>query len=343
MRAVVRRIAYHLPERVVSNAELAAEFPAWSVEKIEAKTGIRDRHVAAPGETSVDLAVAAARRLLDEAVVARDAVDFVLFCTQTPDHFLPTSACLIQDRLGLRTSAGALDFNLGCSGFVYGLGLAKGLVETGQARSVLLLTADTYTKLIHRGDKSVRTLFGDAGAATLIGTDDACGDAIGPFVYGTDGAGAPNLVVPAGGMREACSDATAIETTDRDGNVRSRNHLYMNGREIFNFTVDVVPALVRAALDRAKVTMDDIDLVVFHQANAYLLEHLRKRIEIPSEKFLVALDGTGNTVSCSIPIALAKAADAGRLKAGSRIMLVGFGVGYSWGATFLEWPGLPSP
>src|ERR1700677_1922670 len=168
MKAVIRAIEYHLPEAVLQGQDLAREFPDWPVAKIESKTGISQRHIAAAGECSSDLGIAAAKKLFASGAAAAAEIDFLLFCTQSPDYFLPTTACLVQTALDIPTHAGALDFNLGCSGFVYGLSLAKGLIETGQAANVLLITAETYSKFIHPGDRSVRTIFGDAGAATLI-------------------------------------------------------------------------------------------------------------------------------------------------------------------------------
>ena len=331
MHAALRAIEYHLPERVISTADLATEFPDWSVEKIDGKTGISSRHIAAPDECASDLAVAAAQKLFASGAARPEDIDFVLFCTQSPDYFLPTTACLIQHRLGIPTSAGALDFNLGCSGYIYGLGLAEGLIATGQAKSVLLLTAETYSKFMNRGDRSVRTLFGDAAAATLLQADDA--PSIGPFVYGSDGAGGQNLMVPAGGLRKPHSESTAVSATDEQGNVRSPDNLFMNGPEIFNFTLAAVPKSVNGILEKSGLTLDEIDLFVFHQANQYMLDHLRKRMKIPVEKFYLAFRHCGNTVSSTIPIALKHAAAEGRLPAGARVMLVGFGVGYSWGAT----------
>jgi 3-oxoacyl-[acyl-carrier-protein] synthase-3 len=234
-----------------------------------------------------------------------------------------------------------MDFNLGCSGYVYGLGVAKGLIETAQARNVLLLTAETYSKFIHPRDKSVRTIFGDAAAATLIeGVDlDSFNseDLIGPFVYGTDGRGAQNLIVPTGGMRQPNSAGLGEEELDEQGNLRSPCNLYMNGAEIFTFTLAEVPSCVEALLQRSGRKIEDIDLFVFHQANRYMLEHLRKKMKLPQEKFCITLRHCGNTVSSTIPIALWHAAQERRLKPGQLVMLVGFGVGYSWGATLVRW------
>jgi 3-oxoacyl-[acyl-carrier-protein] synthase-3 len=336
VNAAIKAIEYYLPSAEVSTRSLALEFPEWSVEKIEDKTGIHTRHVAGPEECSSDLAVAAAQKLFASGACQPADIDYVLLCTQSPDYFLPTTACLIQDRLGIPTTAGALDFNLGCSGFVAGLGLARGLIETGQAARVLLLTAETYSKFMNAQDKSVRTIFGDAAAATLVEAVEG-NASIGPFVYGTDGSGANNLIVPAGGMRRPRTAETAEENVDQGGNRRSQDDLFMDGAEIFNFTIRTIPKCVDTLLSRSQTALSDIDLFVFHQANRYMLEHLRRRMKVPAERFYVAMGHCGNTVSSTIPIALNHAAAEGKLKSGNRVMVVGFGVGYSWAAALLRW------
>jgi 3-oxoacyl-[acyl-carrier-protein] synthase III len=332
VQAIIKAIEYHLPEQVLTNHQLAAEFEDWTAERIEEKTGIAERRIAANEECSSDLGVAAAQKLFASGVCQPNDIDYLLLCTQSPDYFLPATACVMQHRLGLSSATGALDFNLGCSGFIYGLGLAKGLIETGQAHSVLLITAETYSKFIHPMDKSVRTIFGDAATATLIQSHNNSGiDSspwIGPFVFGTDGKGAPNLIVPFGGMR----DRFHKEVEQPSG-----NNLSMNGPEIFTFTLRVVPASVKELLLKAQKSLDEIDLFIFHQANQYILEHLRKKMNIPMGKFYIAMRHCGNTVSSTIPIALKHAFMENRLKNGQYIMLVGFGVGYSWGATLIRW------
>ncbi|GGY96220.1 ketoacyl-ACP synthase III [Pseudoduganella plicata] len=328
-------LAAYLPEQVLTNDELAALYPDWPAEKILDKTGIGVRHVAAPGQTAGDLAYEAARNLFAQGQVAPAHVDFIILCTQAPDYVLPTTACVLQHRLGIATSAGAFDINLGCSGFVYGLSVAKGLVETGAARCVLLLTADTYSRYIHPQDKSVRTLFGDGAAATAIVADDGA-PSIGPFVFGTDGSGAGNLIVPAGGFRRPGDADSAVERTDGSGNVRTDEHLYMNGAEVMAFSLREVPKAVDALLDKAGRTKDDIGLFVLHQANKFMLEALRKRLKVPEEKLPVCVRDWGNTVSSSIPLALIGLRNAGRLPAGTTTMLVGFGVGYSWAACLVN-------
>ncbi len=335
-RAAICGIAYYLPEQVLTNEQLASEFPGWSAQKIEEKTGIRERHIAGETECASDLATAAGLELFSKGISTPEEIDYVLLCTQSPDYFLPTSACLVQERLRLRKDCGALDFNLGCSGYIYGLGLAKGLIETGQALNVLLLTAETYSKYIHPHDKSVRTIFGDAATATLLRAVDSKDERIGPFVYGTDGSGAKNLIVPTGGLRTAHS-ANAETTEDSSGNKRTINNLYMNGAEIFNFTLRVVPETVSKLLTIAGKRVGDIDLFLFHQANSYMLDHLKRKLNIPDEKMPIMMAHCGNTVSSTIPLLLKDLEKAGRLKKGQRLMLLGFGVGYSWGGCIVHW------
>ncbi len=335
MKAFVSAIRHALPDTVLDNEQLASEYEGWSAEKIFAKTGIRTRRIAAEAECASDLAVRAAGALIADTGLEPGSVDFLLYCTQTPDYILPTTACLLQHRLGLPISCGALDFNLGCSGYVYGLGLAKALIDSGQAQTIVLITADTYSKLIHPADKSVRTLFGDAATATLIVARDE-ESLIGPFVYGTDGAGVTDIVVPAGGWRRVrVPDAELV--ADDSGNARTVNDLYMNGAEVFNFTLRMVPQVMERLLCKAGLDRSAVDLFVFHQANRFMLEHLRRKLHIPEEKFVIAMENVGNTVSSSIPIALQAAEQHGQLKPGALVMLVGFGVGYSWGATLLRW------
>ncbi|HEX4197791.1 MAG TPA: ketoacyl-ACP synthase III [Caulobacteraceae bacterium] len=328
--ARLKALSSFLPETVLSNETLAALYPGWTPQKIVEKTGVRERRIAAPGETAADLACGAAQRLFAETGLDPAGIDFLLLCTQAPDYILPTTACLLQERLGLRQDCGALDFNLGCSGFVYGLALAKGLIETGAASRVLLLTADTYSRFIHPGDKSVRTLFGDGAAATLVEAVEADHAMIGPFVFGTDGRGGPNLIVAAGAARRERDAASAVEMIDESGNVRSLDNLYMNGGAIVSFTLKTVPEAVGKLLAAAGLAMDDIDLFVFHQASAFILERLRRKIGIRPERFVVELESCGNTVSSTIPIALER--QVGQPSGDRTAMLVGFGVGYSWAA-----------
>jgi 3-oxoacyl-[acyl-carrier-protein] synthase-3 len=334
--ARLKDIAVYFPEQVLTNDELAALYPEWPADKILEKTGIKERRIAGDAQTAGDMAYEAAVNLFAQGQIAAQDVDFIILCTQAPDYVLPTTACVLQDRLGVSRQAGALDINLGCSGFVYGLSLAKGLIETGAARCVLLLTADTYSKYINPMDKSVRTLFGDAAAATAIVATEDAGESIGPFVFGTDGSGAKNLIVEAGMYRMPKSTETSIELTDDSGNVRSRDNLHMNGAEVMAFSLKEVPKAADALLLKAGKAKEDIDFFVLHQANKFMLEALRKKLKTPPEKLPILVDDCGNTVSSTIPIAMFKLRHQGRLTTGHQLMLIGFGVGYSWAACLLN-------
>lgn len=332
MGAFIKAISYFLPQRTVTNEELVAEFPEWTVEKIADKVGVNCRHVVSDDETATDLAVEAAENLFrDNPKIARENIDFVLLCTQSPDYFLPSSACIIQARLGIPTACGAFDFNLGCSGYVYGLAVAKGLVCAGIAANVLLLTAETYTKYLHPKDKGNRTIFGDGATATVISTDGFA--EIGNFALGTNGNGAENLIVRTGGAR--CTEKAGDLSFDENGNPHSSDYLFMNGSEIFTFTQKNVPLVVKQTLEKNGLGMDDVDMFVFHQANSYMLNFLRKKIKIAAEKFYVNMSEIGNTVSNSIPIALADARKEDRLS--GPVLICGFGVGYSWGGCILNY------
>ena len=332
MKAYIKAISYYLPEKILSNEDLVKDFPEWTVDKVASKIGVLERHISGDGETASDMAVKAALNLFKEYKIAATDIDFILFCTQSPDYFLPTSACIIQDRLGVPTSAGALDFNLGCSGFVYGLSVAKGLIYGGIAKNVLLLTAETYTKMIHPKDKGNRTIFGDAAAATLISEEGFA--EIGNFCLGTDGRGAENLIVKTGAIRTPQKKDDI--SFDENGNPVSSDYLFMNGSEIFNFTLEAVPILVDATLKQNELLKENIDLFVFHQANKYMMNFLRKKIKIEEEKFYYCLEKFGNTVSSTIPIALKQALSDSSIKKENNILIAGFGVGYSWAGTILK-------
>ena len=326
----IKDIAYYLPEKVVTNEELVKDFPEWSVGKIADKVGVCERRVASQDETAMDLAVLASEKLFAKGDVKREEVDFVLFCTQSPDYKLPSSACIIQDKLGISTKCGAFDFNLGCSGYEYGLAVAKGLVVAGIASNVLLLTGETYNHYIHPRDKGNRTIFGDGASATVVSTEGFA--TLGEFCLGTDGSGAENLIVKSGGARypESIGDLKY----DEDGNPISSDYLNMDGHEIFVFTLTKVPKMVKEVLLKNNLEKEDIDMFVFHQANKYMLEHLRKKLKIEEEKFFDNLAFVGNTVSSTIPIALCDAREQGILK--GNVLLAGFGVGLSWGATVIN-------
>jgi 3-oxoacyl-[acyl-carrier-protein] synthase-3 len=329
----LKSTSYYLPKEELTNFDLNQQFPEWNVDKISSKTGIKNRHISAPDEFSSDMAIKAAEKLFEENKIDRNSIDFLLLCTQSPDYLLPTTACILQHKLKLNTNCGALDFNLGCSGFVYGLSLAKGLISGKMAKNILLITAETYTKFIHPKDKSNKTIFGDAAAATLISSENGIFE-IGDFIFGTDGSGAENLIVKNGGLRNPFH--VSKDSIDEYGNVRNDNNLFMNGSSIFNFTSESVPSLIEEILKKIQSDITEIDLFVFHQANKYMLNHLRKKIGIPEEKFYLAMEHCGNTVSSTIPIALFEAMKDDKVKNCKNILLAGFGVGYSWASCNLK-------
>ena len=329
MKAYIKDIAYYLPELVLTNEQIATQFPEWSAEKVANKVGITERHLAAENETATDMAQHAAELLFAQGV-NRSIIDFVILCTQSPDYFLPSSACILQDRLGLSKNCGAFDFNLGCSGYEYGLAIAKGFIMAGIAKNILLLTSETYTKYLHPHDKGNRTIFGDGASATLVSTDGFA--EIGEVVVGTDGSGAENLIVRSLGARNKA--LLHDQRSDEAGNVISSDHLYMHGGNVFNFTADVVPDMVEKLLQKSGLQHDDIDLWVFHQANKYMINYLRKLLDIDKDKFYIFMEKVGNTVSSTIPIALCEARKEDRLH--GNILLAGFGVGLSWGGVMLH-------
>jgi len=320
--AAIGPISVYLPEKVETNEQLKAEFPGWDLDLIYSKTGIAQRHIAAPGECASDLGVAAAQKLFAEHDVDPQSIDFLLLCTQTPDYPLPTTACLMQDRLHLPTSTGAIDFNLGCSGFVYGLSLADGLIRGGVAKRVLLVTAETYSKYIHPTDRSLRTIFGDGATATLLEASDK--PSLSAFEFGTDGSGADTLLVTKGGARPP---EDAHQPRHRQ---RWPSDLYMDGPSLINFTVGAIPKLVDNILKAARLTKDDVGLYLFHQATYKMLEQLQQRLGLTDEQMPIVLRDYGNTVSSTIPIVIHEMRAAGRLQAELLNLLVGFGVGWSW-------------
>ena len=327
INAKITHIEYYLPEKIITNKDLTKNNPKWDFKSIEAKTGILSRHIADKDERASDLAVNAAEKLFKKNNINRNSVDTLLFCTQSPDYLLPTTACLIQHRLGLPTSTAALDFNLGCSGYVYGLAVGKAMINTGISKKVLLLCAETYSKYISPNDRTSRTIFGDGAAATLIEpSGDAC--ALGPFVLGSDGRGKDKIIV---------RQEKGTGSVDSNAGTGLKQRLYVDGASVFMFSMNRVPECTKELLAKAGKKIDDINLFVFHQASKIVIDNIIRKLSLDESKVFRGYEKIGNTVSASIPIALKQAEDKNLLKKGDLIMLVGFGVGYSWGACLLRW------
>ena len=333
MKAYIKAISYYLPEQKLTNEDLQKEFPEWSADKITSKLGIQKRHIAGE-ETVVDMAEKASIKLFEESQFPKEQIDFILLCTQSPDYFLPTSACIVQSKLGLPKHCGALDFNLGCSGYVYGLSLAKGLISSGSAKNILLITSETYSKHIHPQDKSNKSIFGDAATATIVSAEDGFCE-IQSFTFGTDGRGAENLMVKSGGLKYP----EKLNEVDIDENEKEKysDHLYMNGSQIFTFTLTAVPKLIKQVLSVNDILQEDINLFIFHQANKYMLNFLRKKVKIEEDDFYYFIEEVGNTVSSTIPIAIYNAMKENRINKEDNVLLAGFGVGYSWSGTVLKY------
>lgn len=330
MGAIIRNIEFFYPHKKISNEDLSVIFPDYNFTKFEEKIGIKNRYWVNQSETAFDLAKQACEKLFQK--VDRNIIDYILYCTQSPEFFLPTTACVLQNSLGLKKNIGALDFNLGCSGFVYGINIANGLIKIGAAKNILLVTAEAYSKYIHPQDRANKGLFGDAAAATLISHSEE--DCIGEFLFGTDGSGFDKLIVKNGGARYPY-DPSALEMNYGTNNTYSDNHLFMDGPEIFNFTSSVIPNFTQEVLEKNNILMDEIDQFILHQANSFMLESIRKKLNAPKEKFYIDLFDGGNTVSCTIPIALKKYIENNNSTHKS-IIIIGFGVGLSWAGGFIK-------
>lgn len=328
---MIESIRSQMPRQCVPNSAFEELWEDWTAEKIFSKTGIKSRYIAADDECASDLAAGAAEKLLEGR--DRSRIGFLLNCTESPDYVLPPTACLLQDRLGLSISCGAFDINLACSAYIYGLATSYAYLQSGIADEVLLLTGDTYSKYIHPDDRSTRTIFGDAATATLLTKESL--RRLYAFVLHTDGRGSDSLILRNGACRNPRSGAVD-RSVDEMGKC-SPDFLYMNGPDVFEFTLRVVPSLVREVCEKAGCMLEEVDHFVFHQANVFMLEHLRKKLKISEEKFVYHIEEWGNTVSSTIPLALERCIGDGRFKSGDKILLAGFGVGLSWGGCMLEW------
>ena len=325
MKAYIKAIEYYLPEITEENTNA----------RLRKKTGIERRHICPPNMTAGDMAAIAAEKLFEHGL-DRSSIDFLLLCTQSPDYYLPTTACILQDRLKLSKNCGALDFNLGCSGFIYGLGLAKGLIESGQCRNVLLLTSETYSKYINPEDNSTKNLFGDAASAVLVSAVDTDKSGLYGFVYGTDGSGAGDLIVPVGGSRNSYMNTETETFRDSYGNVRRNRDLYMNGQNIMNFALDTVPSTVNKILADSSLGRQDINYYIFHQANNLILDSLRDKCGLQEMPYWEDIKEYGNTVSSSLPIAAEDMLSLKHYSSARRVMMIGFGVGLSWGGCIAD-------
>ena len=327
-------VTYALPELELTNERLAQEHPDWNLTRLGKRTGVDTRRIAAEGETALDLAVEASRQLFAAHPEARETIDAVLFCTQSPDYVMPPNSALLHAELELADSVFALDFTLACSGYPYGLAMARGLAAAGTASSILLVTGDTYSRYINPGDRSARVLFGDGAAVTWLVASEEPG--VVDVTSGTVGSESGAFRVPAGGCRVPHSSETAEPRTDAFGNTRSQEDLHMNGRAVLEFVGRVVPPDVRALLSSNGLSVQDVDQFIFHQASAMALDLIDSELGLDPERSYRNLARVGNTVSSSIPMALADARREGVLSEGDLVVLSGFGVGLSFGSALVR-------
>lgn len=332
-------LASAVPENIQTLDDLANQFGEQEAHKIAESIGVRSRRVASEKMCASDLCHAAAEKLLAEMDWDPESIRGLIFVSQTPDYRSPATACTLHARLGLSKSCAAMDISLGCSGYVYGLataaqfvrGLSNGEESSGR---VLLLVGDTITRVVSDEDRSTVPLFGDAGTATALDFSESA-DPI-SVTFGTDGTGQDHLIIPAGGFRNP-SNAESGQLSEREnGNKRSDEDLFMNGAEVFMFTLCEVPALFKKTLKASGWSIDEVDGVVMHQANSFMLNHLRKRMKVPEEKFVIALDGYGNASCASIPLAITDVWFDKKPESRRKLLLAGFGVGWSWAGASLN-------
>jgi 3-oxoacyl-[acyl-carrier-protein] synthase-3 len=329
----IQHIAYYLPEKKLSNSQLATEFGK-SEEDILKITGVKNRNVRAEHQIGSDLGYMAAEKLFSNYPYLKDNIDLLIFCTEGLDYKAPTTASTLHYKLGLKESCACIDLPMGCAGFVYGLGIAKASLLTEDVSCVLFITADIPTSVIHSQDFEMRAIFGDAGVATIV--KNSSKGTIGRFVFGTDGSGAEHLIVKSGSTREQIDEKWLDAYKNEPGKL-SHGRMHMNGLEIARFSLKRVPELLEQVLNKNNLQFSDVDLFVFHQASEFILNALKRKCKIPDNKFYTYYQEVGNTVSCSIPIALYHADKEGKLKRGDKVVLLGFGVGFAWGGTVITY------
>lgn len=316
-------VATCTPAQVFNNQKDTAQFDPKEVRKVVAMAGVKERRVADDSICSSDLCLQAAKRLLGELSWSPESIDALIFVTQTPDYFLPSTSALIHRDLGLRPACASFDVGLGCSGYPYGLWLGSMMISTGSAKRVLVLHGETPSRFTHPDDRSTFLLFGDAGSATALDVSADKTETWG-FCLCTDGSGYDDLIIPAGGFRQRTTDV------DRD------NYVHMNGGNLFNFTVKRVPELIEETLTLMEMETGQIDMFCFHQSNQFIMKHIAKKSGLPAEKVPIILDKYGNSGGPSVPLTLTQALHWETDHKAQKIMMLGYGVGLSWGSALLN-------
>jgi 3-oxoacyl-[acyl-carrier-protein] synthase-3 len=332
----IEHIEFYLPNKQVSNSDLQKIHPSWDVEKVGEKSGVYNRHIAIDGETAYDLACGAIDKLLINNKINLSDIDGIIFCTQSPDYIMPSNAFLVHKKYNFNHRVWAFDYNLACSGYVYGISIARGMIMSGMAKKVLLINADTYSKYIHPDDRSTSVLFGDGAAVSII-SNSSSSEGIIDISLASSGEEYDSFYIPAGASRMPLSNKTKELLVDHSGNHRTAENIHMNGFAVWKFISRTVPDQINDILQKNNLVASDIKLFVFHQASKLTLDSLVKSLKIDPNKVYLNLDKVGNTVSASIPIALKFAEDDGNLSKGDLILISGFGVGLSWGSIILKY------
>ncbi len=317
-----------VPKTLIKNRAYTEHFPAEAVNEIVDKTGVEERRFAEDGQTASDLCFAAAQKLFEDQNIDKSEIDILLFVSQTPDYKMPATSVTLQHRLGLAKSTAAFDINLGCSGFVYGLSVAYAYANMPGINKVLLLDGETRSKVYHPKDRKTGFIFGDAGVAALIEKNKNLGKSF--FSLNSDGSKSDLIKIDAGGYRTPSSKETVKEkVVDKYGNIRTDEHGYMNGADVFNFVLREIPKNIKKTLAKAEVSADDCDYVVCHQANRFMNDYLAKKLKLDKAKVPSTIEKYGNTSSVSIPITIVDQLKD-KLDGQKTLLLSGFGVGMSW-------------
>ena len=333
MGATIKAIEYYLPTNKVTNEYLQQVHPDWDIEKITHKTGVHSRGIVT-SETAFDLAKEAVIKLFEKKVIGQMEIDGIIFCTQSPDYIMPSNAFLIHKEFSFEKRVWAFDYNLACSGFVYGLAIARGMIATGLGQNILLINADTYSKYINPLDRATTVLFGDAASASIIGINEKGG--IIDIVLSASGQEYKSFYIPAGGCRLPKDEFTRIVKKDIAGNAKSIENIHMDGYAVWSFISKIVPNQIRELMERNLLSYSEIDQFIFHQASKLTIDSLVKELKIDSSKVYSNIKFVGNTVSASIPIALKDAIDSNCIKKDDLVLLSGFGVGLSWGSALIK-------
>ena len=334
MEIGISKIEYALGSATLTNDELRLEYPEWNFDHLETRTGVKSRPICSQNETALDFAISACNKLIDDGSLSVDEVDAVIFCTQTPDHLIPPNSCILHGILDLRPNTAAFDISHGCAGYPYSLMLARDMIFSGSASQVLVINSDTYSRLISPDDRATRSLFGDAGAVSLISTHNPS-FVIHDIFLATAGDLYKRFFIDSGGARNPRQN----DDEKRKGNAKQSNvsgYINMDGLGILTFFNSILPKAIFEFLEKNGLAMDDIVLVVPHQSSAVSLEGLRKSLNIDNSKFYVDIEDTGNLVSASIPIAFKRASQKHSFAPGDKILFCGFGVGLSWGLALVE-------